>query len=208
MPFMTPVRARKVPRASRSRLLRVTARLDIPLYFYVLPDEPDPDSTEARVLEICRDAGEIANSSLNWALYFLSTKTSRRSGSARHHIKSSAESRRPRILLVRADGEALTIQQVQTLYRFVIKEVKANTSLDSVSTAPLRCRLTPQRLRIFWNIFSTRECPATLSCKDCGRMPDGGEIFSTCRKCRVTRYCGTDCFRRHWRTHSRVCVKG
>ncbi|KAJ6512932.1 ankyrin [Mycena sanguinolenta] len=47
---------------------------------------------------------------------------------------------------------------------------------------------------------------AEKCCDACGKPPPSGGALKNCGKCRIARYCSTDCQRNAWPTHKKTCT--
>mmetsp|Transcript_27312 Transcript_27312/g.30417 ORF Transcript_27312/g.30417 Transcript_27312/m.30417 type:complete len:85 (-) Transcript_27312:351-605(-) len=46
------------------------------------------------------------------------------------------------------------------------------------------------------------------SCATCGKQPSTGDKkLLRCSKCKLERYCNTDCQKEHWKFHKHFCAK-
>lgn len=204
MPFLICVAASNVPEGKRSQLLSATARMGLPVYFHILPDQPDegPLSFETIEIQQRKAQGLMEDSPGNMALHYLSAKTSLTSPGIR--CTTVPGNPRPRILLTRADREPLSDGQMRVMFSYMLTEFM---TLNMPGEGPTRGRVTPEMFITLWNTRGFEEkCPVTLACKTCGKDEEGKML--KCGKCGVSRYCDQACQKADWGYHKKVCVKG
>lgn len=191
-----------IQEGTRDHLLYATARLGLPLYYHVLPDQQinNIDDTQAEGIQGAKDAGALVETEGNRMLHLLSTKTSPSLATTQH--VSVPDNTAPIIVLTRADGKDMSDHQVKLMWLFIHTEM-TNVVATKVS---IHERLIAENFIKFWNLADTNgeACPVSLACKGCGADKDN---LLRCGKCGSVKYCDTECQKHDWAAHKKVCVK-
>lgn len=192
MPAIFPAGAEQYDLNVGWRLLEVTARIGLPLFYGPIPER---ESAPPHYILDTKDGGvDIPD---NPVISILSSKWL----SAESRIINEAffSMGRPSAMVVRADGKDLDIVQMATLLIFVTQKLKT-------ASKTFNAEVTPEKFVEFWNAHSwpgeggAKECPVTLGCKACGK-----EARLRCGKCGVVKYCDAVCQKTDWSAHKKVC---
>lgn len=174
------------------RLLEVTARVGLPLFYGSLPEG---DETPAHYI-LDANAGGV-NTADNRVITVLSSNWNPKTSKIDHEAIFMMG--RPSVMLIRADGQDLDVFQVTILLQFVTKTLARPSSSFNADA-------TPEKFVEFWNAYpwpgEAQKCPVTLGCKSCGK-----DARLRCGKCGVVKYCDSVCQKSHWSAHKKVCAK-
>lgn len=203
------------PPREPGRLLHMTARLGMPLYFYPCPDLPtkiqhglDNDSSTQRISTIPE----------NLALKNFSMQQ----GPDKEAVQYT-EKQHGNFLLKRADGKELKMLHALVMWSFIEHTLNYAIWHDQFSNRPgakplevsvvdeFHATMTPENLVKFWNnqcdkdgMVEDWDFPVNLGCKACGKE---GSKLSGCKGCGVVKYCDKKCQKDDWKAHKSVCIK-
>lgn len=219
LPVLYPTLLSEHPTCAPKTLLPLTAHLGLPLYFSICDT-----SIEQSVLQevyygqIDPLEYELIEPPDNPILtLFLVQK--RRGGGLNVNVGHLEESSRPKVLLARVDGKELTIEHVTVMSLFVTLEIiKAKAEPGSWGAFEVRYpgryniydHITPEKFVDFWVahckvIDEFGECPVKLGCRSCEKTT--GVTLQRCGKCRVAKYCSSECQKADWALHKKSCSK-
>ncbi|CZT14032.1 uncharacterized protein RCC_00007 [Ramularia collo-cygni] len=223
-PFLSPMTVPpgcKETALKHSRVLRMTARLGLPLRFGIVGNQAILDtSLEPEIREHQENPG-LAGTACNAVLKHLSINKSPVDKTIAFNDVPGLPN--PVIMLGRMDdGDYLNIEDVHAMWAFIDEAMtnsmaKEQHATDSESLSrsyeSFHAHMTPENFIKFWEDEKKcpdfprgkLQCPVSLACKACGKIEEGKMM--RCGKCEVVKYCGVDCQKLHWSAHKLVCSK-
>jgi hypothetical protein len=82
-------------------------------------------------------------------------------------------------------------------------DVKDNDGMNARMLVEMMQKRVPQLMEVLKEGRGPRK---EGQCVNCGRLPGGAKIFSTCSRCKKARYCSQSCQKVDWKTHKKTCA--
>lgn len=184
-------------------LLRLTARIGLPLYFcwsiaFQLMASHDDGLLPGGI--------SFVDHPNNPVLGLFSMRKRPDGVVDRHSVQGIP---RPNILLSRADGKELRPDEVALMYYFIRSTMKSVAEMlhlsDVQKSDTFFGKMTPENFANFWNGQEPNlECPVKLGCNACGVRYGATRV---CGECGVVKYCSQQCQENDRIYHTRVCVR-